>query len=259
MVEVLAKIAALIPTYDNDKQNYLDMTIESLRRQEGVDLEIIVASSCVYPPKVPEGVKLLNYPRENSAGLNVNLASKTTDAEFIILGNDDLIFAKQSVWWMWQMSKDNDIILNSLSNCDLGLMFHATFAVKNEHGDVLQLGKNMRMDQIKGFEESLMNLDARYPAPLAFEASYLCTYATMIRKDTWDKLGGYDVDGLEVYGIDTDLCWRAKELNVKSYTTCNSFVFHFGGVTTYATPNEVRLEQMRKFGVKWPQAHATLG
>ena len=60
-----------------------------------------------------------------------------------------------------------------------------------------------------------------------FWASGACFF---IRKDVWDKLGGFDNDFFAHFE-EIDLCWRAFNQNYKAISVGNSKIFHLGGGT----------------------------
>lgn len=240
--------------YENKNQHYLDLCLTSLLRQQDVDQEIIVASSALIPPTVPEGVKLLNLPRENKAAQNYNIAAAAAreGTEFLFTVNDDIIASSRSLATLVNLMGNNQIILQPISNSDMNLLYMADFQVFNMNRDVMHLRQFMRMSDIKGFESALMDYNPYSQFAMVIPVPYLCMYATLFRKEVWDKLGGYDTENLAMTGDDTDLALRADEMGIKCFITPNAFVFHFGGATTSDSMTQKdRDVGMEKFKEKW--------
>lgn len=255
------KVTTVMSFYENSNQPYLDLCLKSLLKQEDVDQEIIVASSALTPPSVPEGVKLLNLSRENKAAQNYNIAANESrpGTEFLFTVNDDIIASSRALATMINLVGNNHIILNAASNSDMGLLYFSDFhipknnpPIQNVPNEWIRLKQFMRLDDIKGFEEAIMSYNPIVQFPMLIPVPYLCMYATLFRKEVWDKLGGYDTINLAMTGDDTDLAIRADEIGVKCYITPNAFIFHFGGATTSNTMTDnhrkIGLEMFEK---KW--------
>lgn len=248
------KVTTVMSFYENKNQHYLDLCLTSLLRQQDVDQEIIVASSALIPPTVPEGVKLLNLPRENKAAQNYNIAAAAAreGTEFLFTVNDDIIASSRSLATLVNLMGNNQIILQPISNSDMNLLYMADFQVFNMNRDVMHLRQFMRMSDIKGFESALMDYNPYSQFAMVIPVPYLCMYATLFRKEVWDKLGGYDTENLAMTGDDTDLALRADEMGIKCFITPNAFVFHFGGATTSDSMTQKdRDVGMEKFKEKW--------
>lgn len=245
------KASIIIPFYENFNQHYLDLTLKSLLSSVDVDLDVIVTSGAVEKPTVPESVRVFSYPRDWIATQTVNDVMKETKHEIVMMGNDDLIFSKYAVRNMLAVMGDQNILIGPLSNCDIGGLYFFNMRVKNTEGQVLQIKRFMTMDDVKGFEEALVNVDTGLQIQLLWPIQHHCMYATFFRKTLFNELGGFDTVNLRVCGEDTDFCLRAADLGARCYVTPNAYIHHFGGRTTGNTPNEVRRIAMDMFNAKW--------
>jgi len=67
----------------------------------------------------------------------------------------------------------------------------------------------------------------------------------LIKRVLWEQLNGFD-EAFFMYGEDTDLCWRAKNLGHKSMITPDAQLIHYGGAS-----EKVRADKMiRLFSAK---------
>lgn len=65
--------------------------------------------------------------------------------------------------------------------------------------------------------------------------------AMMIRKDLFEKVGGFDADFF-AHMEEIDLCWRLKQSGYKHYVVPESVVYHLGGGTlSYLSPRKTYL------------------
>lgn len=63
------------------------------------------------------------------------------------------------------------------------------------------------------------------------EVDYCSGAALMIRRELWDKLGGFDMRYAPAYYEDTDLCFAARAAGYKVYYCHDSEVIHHEGIT----------------------------
>lgn len=87
------------------------------------------------------------------------------------------------------------------------------------------------------------------------EVDYCSGAALMIRKDVFDKLGGFDQRYSPAYYEDTDLCFGVRKLGYKVYYNPFSNVIHHEGVTSGADLNsgfkKFQMLNSSKFKEKW--------
>lgn len=245
------KVSAIVITHLNENQEYLDLCLESLRRQRDVDLEVIVASSCLEPSRVHDSVRLFHLESTITGPQATNFAySKTRpESQYIFHANDDLILSQDAIAEMCHAAQDNDVIVNPFSNCDMGWMYGGEIDLKNSAGSRLAVQRFMRLPEVRGYEEAIITHPAGYRIYLNF--SQLCTYATLIPRKTWERLSGYNTRFIMGYA-DTDLSFRARKAGIPLMVCFSSFIFHFGGVTTSGNlKQEIRDQDKRLFESLW--------
>lgn len=91
---------------------------------------------------------------------------------------------------------------------------------------VKHLGKGKTVDEVG---------DLRTPR----EVSFICGCSTLIRRDLFDKVSGFD-ESLFLYAEDVDLCMKAKELGYSLYLQPRSIVFHKVSLGTGGEFNTLR-------------------
>ncbi|MCS7110122.1 MAG: glycosyltransferase family 2 protein [Candidatus Caldarchaeum sp.] len=82
--------------------------------------------------------------------------------------------------------------------------------------------------------------EARYP----YQTFYARGAAIVVRKELFERLGGFDEDYF-IYYEETDFCWRLRLLGYKVITVPSSVIYHLGGGTT-GPPNSAIIFLRRK-------------
>jgi GT2 family glycosyltransferase len=95
--------------------------------------------------------------------------------------------------------------------------------------------------------------DRRYR--FAREVDYITGASLLIRKDLWDRLGGFDTRYAPIYYEDADLCMGVRSLGFKVIYQPGSRILHFEGATT-GTDERFGLKRFQvinrnKFHDKW--------
>lgn len=228
------KVCVIIPTYWDAFDRALQNCLTSLIRSKGIEIEIIVMSACLKKPIVPDGIKVVEVPRDIMPDTLYNagaeLASK--DTTHFVFANDDVIVSQYAIAMMASFCNENPIMLNPISNCENGGSFFADFQLRNEAGQLMENKRQYKLEEVFGFEESIMNYPAGYNA--AFLSSFLCMYFTMISVKNYQLVG--PPDGHYKLGItDLDYSLMVKEKGLMCMTHLGAFVFHHSGLTTNET------------------------
>jgi intein/homing endonuclease len=153
-----------------------------------------------------------------------NLGIKESKSKSLGIINDDIVFTDHSLDNIVEQLKD-DIILSSLSNCNVGWL--DTDTVINVDG--LDLVPAMKIDQIKSFE-NLYQAGQRFKNKTLVKRDWLAFFAVFFTKNTQTKIGLMD----ERYFFDKedlDFCVRAGKLGVEHYQVLDSYIYHFGGIS----------------------------
>ena len=223
------RVTLVIPHY-SPRLDYLKLAVDSAIGCQGVDLEIIVSSSSKTDPKpvLPSKVILLhNKTRLSfSQAINAGLLAARPTSDFLMIGNDDVIYSQNSIANMVRaFGTRTDIIMNPYSNCDKGWL----------HNDKLEfmgrdLTPGMTIEQFSA--EDLATLAKEFPngREETLPSPFCAFYSTMIPRNVFNKVGILSEE-YQNGGEDADYCYRAKRFGISSQWTKSAFVFHFGGKT----------------------------
>lgn len=243
-------VSVQIIHHENAQQRYLDNLIESLALQTYGNIEVLVVCSTVEPPTLPDWVRRVDVPRTTTGPQATMIGSRLAhkDAKYHLLCNDDLIFNKHAIEEMVHVAGDNPIVVNPMSNCDLGWLYGVELNLKNDEGKLLQVKRFMSFEEVEGYEEAIME----YPkhSRVYLDQQYHCMYATLVPVSLWNQLGGYDENLLMGYN-DTDLSFRYKQAGVRLITCMSAFVWHYGGATTKDKPRDRQTADREYFRKKW--------
>ena len=91
------------------------------------------------------------------------------------------------------------------------------------------------------------------------EVDYCSANGLLVRRDAFDKLGGFDRRYAPAYYEDTDLCFGIRTLGMKVIYCPASTVTHFAGTTSGADPDRFKrciALNREKFRTKWAKALA---
>lgn len=92
-------------------------------------------------------------------------------------------------------------------------------------------------------------LDSRYN--IIKEVDYCCGASLMIRKNVWQRLGGFDEYFAPAYFEETDLCLRIKKLGYKIIYQPSSEVVHYASQAYSENRFELMKINQKKFKKKW--------
>lgn len=255
MKEKMNKITTVVTTFDDNIGKYLDVTLESILRQEDVDNEIILVSSQNIDPVIPNNVKLFKQPREKTNCQNVNFGFRQARPESTLFFtvNDDVILGKQSLYVMAEYAQRLNLIMGALSNTDLGWMYATDFIFLDKNGNHVSVPKTCTFKEVESIHESIMTSSfVNIGLPMLWYQSVLCTYANMFPRKVWEDLGGYDEVNLGSGATDIDICWRARDKGIRCAITTQAFALHMGGVTSSKTiDSDKRLRDKELFKKKW--------
>jgi hypothetical protein len=230
----MKKVSALIPFYDLATEKYLQLAVKGLLEQVGIDMEIVIGSSALGKPNLPDDprIKIIDCPRDMRSSLACNEAQKQSrpDSDYYFLTSDDVIIPRQTIGIMTAILGDLPMILNPISNCDIGFWFHAMMHVESQ-GKLLAMVPNMKIEQIAGFEEAILNIGMTAMFPMIQPVLFNNLYASLVPKKIYDMLKGYATD-LAFGNEDTELNLRAQKAGIATCYTPNAFAFHFGGTTS---------------------------
>lgn len=237
----MSKLSILLAHYDDDgsMQNYLDACLRSLGAQTFRDFELVLVSSGKYKPTVTiqghhHSEERLHFP----AAIKKAYELSDKSSEYIMLLNNDTVLHKDCLQVMMNTMKafDQEVILNPLCNSDShGFFYHAvTGSVIN--GTLKQYQYQHSYEDMKDDIDNIINHSFVYPLAI-IRLDFAPFYATIMKRSTYDKVGGIDERYL-TNRDDYDFSLRARKFGIKCFAALHAFVFHFGGRTTSKTKTE---------------------
>lgn len=242
------KLSILIAHYDEtgEYQPYLDLCLKSLQKQTFQDFEnIVVASGNFVPSFEPYSYNNFHYSKNRMHFPKAieKAYSMCGDSEFVMLLNNDTVLDTQFLATMIDLLEryPEEIILNGLCNADaFGFFYWALTGIKGKQPFTKPQYK------IEEFEnpEELMDL-ITYPFAVV-AMPFSCFYGTMMKRSTYDKVGGIDKK-FQTNKDDLDFCIRARKFGIKSMVAMHAAIFHFGGVTT----NKTKTPEEEKFNIEY--------
>src|SRR3990167_2529113 len=175
------------------------------------------------------------WVREQDQGTAVNAAVATTNTEWIMVSNDDMIYAPK--WWerLTEYLSDN-VLCVSPKLIEPNQQHAPTFDYYfcgGAGGDFdkpkwLEFAKIMIQPQ-----EGMSQSPSRHELRTGFNLPFL------IKRELWDTIGGYDIN-YDPWGSnsDSDLEYKIKLAGVQSYQNTNCIVYHFSNTTpTFSSEN----------------------
>ena len=245
------KISAIVATYSEKSQPYLNLCLKSLRAQESVDLEIIVVSSGEYKPDVIRsfGDKInhvhsadrLHYPSAIMRGAK-EVRSST---DFLVLVNDDTIANRFALWKMAAALKAYpNGVLNPLCNDQLGLSYVVPPIMS---GDFVIDKRQYRLDEMPaGFDDKIIKTMDSTLTGIVIDHRFNALYFTMMEKSIFKAVGGLD-QAFRTGEDDVDFALRARENGCWLGHLLDAFVFHFSGQTA----DRERSREDRSFSIDY--------
>lgn len=214
-------ITCIVTHHTNSCDYLLRRCIRSLEA-DPCEKEILVISDSKEPPQGLGTAKLFHSPDcsmwepDHKANFGVANASPNTLGYFMV--NDDLVLLKGSLGNLVQEATHHEMILNPISNCeDINIINPQECGFKTEVTPPTE-------DPDDELGHLLDIVDGR---PFIFPTHRLYTYATVIPKAIWDKVGPFDPKFGALGCIDEDYSLRASIAGVRLGILTNAFVLHY--------------------------------
>ena len=158
------------------------------------DYENETISQVLETVKIPYHLTVYeNYERDGNLSTVWNDLIRRSDAEFIILLNNDTVPSKDWVENLLDILKDKKV--------------GAVGPISNRAG---------------GFQGGHKRAQ-KYP--MVVEASMLSGFCLSFRKETWEEVGGFD-ERYKLYGEDSQFCVDLKKKGYKLIIRYDTFVYH---------------------------------
>jgi len=217
------RLSIIIPTL-RENENYLKLTIESIRKYAKEDNEIIVATNNGPAWDVPiEGIKVVHREEQGQCGA-VNLGVKNATNEYIYISDDDVVFAPN---WeeLTEKAKEVEFLSgNFMENATKGGAA-APFVVNNCGTDT------NNFDWAKWDNDSLTMKEDRWQNGFGFPL--IC------KKSLWEEIEGYD-ENLDPWGsgCDSDIEYKVALKGIMPMRWRGVLTYHFSQVSGSFTKPE---------------------
>jgi GT2 family glycosyltransferase len=220
-----------------------------LQHSTGISYEVIIADDASTDETADITNRIKNViVNHNPVGLgflkNCNAAAKRARGKYVLLLNNDTIV--QPEWLsslLGLMEKDGTIgMTGSMLVYPEGLLQEAGGIVWSDAS-----GWNYgRLEQPDSSEYNYVK-----------EVDYISGASIMVRRDLWEKLGGFDERYAPAYFEDSDLAFAIRKLGYKVVYQPKSIVVHFEGISHGTDLNEgiksYQVSNRQKFIDKWKE------
>jgi len=211
------KLSFIIVNFQSEK--YLARCLFSVKEKVlNMEYEIIVVNNDkALKASLPKEIRLINSEKNIGFGAACNLGAKDAQGEILCFLNPDTEIISENIGGLMQ----------EFNNASIGII-----------GPKLVDEKNNTQEWIAGKEitvwSTLLNnfgykRDKKiWESAVPVECAWVTGAAMFIRKDAFQKLGGFD-EKFFMYFEDIDLCRRARHLGHKVLYFPEFIIKHFGG------------------------------
>jgi GT2 family glycosyltransferase len=220
--------------------NTREMTLECLRSvlaETTVPFELIVvdnASTDGSADAIAEELPTVTLKRErenHGFGKANNLAAEIAEADYLLLLNPDTIVVDRAIDRLLAFAKDRpegliwggrtifkDGSLNPTS-CWRFVSLWSLFCAATGLSALFRGSRVFNAEGYGGWQRDTIK-----------EVDIVTGCFLMIRKDLWDKLGGFD-ETFFMYAEEADLCFRARQNGARPLITPEATIVHYGGAS----------------------------
>ena len=239
-------VSVIIPVYNQFGYTYKCLKSIS-ENTDDVKYEVIIADDCSTDltkkiSQIVSGIRVVRNNHNLRFLLNCNNAAKYARGKHIHFLNNDTEVKKgwlSSILEIFQMHDDAGIVGSKLVYPDGRLQEAGGIVWKDASAWNYGNGQDPEAPEYNYVKE----------------VDYISGASIMIRKDLWDKIGGFDEQFAPAYCEDTDLAFQVRECGYKVFFQPKSVVVHYEGISNgtditsglkaYQVQNQV------KFFEKW--------
>lgn len=244
-------VSVIIGHHLDINRKYLEVCVKSYLNSINIDFEVIVLSDAQTDPstylpsnenlRIYWDKSLSSYKRKIDRGYEL----MHPQSKYLFISNDDILVNKHSLVLMTEWVLNTNCIINGLSNSDNKAIWFGNMTIALPEGDSLTIENMVSLEDLKGKEEFLMNMD---PIPgariLFFQQDWMPMFATCMSKEVWEKVGPLDEE-LDTYGNDVDWCLRAKDLKYRCAIDPTALIIHFQHKTLEVTKRHEVIEKSK--------------
>lgn len=240
------KVSIVIPVYN--QFHYTWACLKSIREHSGdIPYEIIIADDCSTDDTARmedyvSGVRVIHNSENLRFLRNCNHAAKTARGKYILFLNNDTQVLDNWLEPLVRLIESDDKIGMVGSK-----LLYPDGRLQEAGGILWRDGSAWNYGNGKNPEDPEYNY--------VKETDYISGAAIMIRRELWEKLGGFDERFAPAYYEDTDLAFQARTAGYKVMFQPLSKVVHFEGISngtdTGSGLKACQVENQDKFHEKW--------
>ena len=226
------KVSVIIPNYNGMK--FIETCLESLRKQTYTDFEIIVIDNCSeddsdnFIEKNYEEVKLVRLDENYGFSVAVNKGITLSDAEFVLLLNNDTETDEYFVEELVKSIEKSDDIFSCSSKM-------VSFNDRNVMDDAGDLYAVCGWAFQRGVGQSVNNYTKER------DVFSSCAGAAIYRREVFSKIGMFDKKHF-AYLEDIDVSYRARINGYRNVFCPKAVVYHIGSATSGSRYNSFKVK-----------------
>lgn len=235
-----------------NRAELLYQCLQSILAHVSIPYELIIADNCSTDATAQllakvEGIKTFKNEQDLEYLLSVNKAASMTKGKYLLLLNNDIILSPQSIDHLLRT-------IESYPGCGaVGCKLVRPDGSLQEAGSIIWA------------DGSGLAYGRNDPNPMSPEYSFVrevdyCSAACLlVRRELWERLGGYDPRYVPAYYEDSDLCLGLWSLGYKVVYQPAALVFHYEfGSRSIKTAMKMMEKNSKKFLEKWQDRLKTL-
>jgi GT2 family glycosyltransferase len=210
--------------------------LEHLGRSAGVAHDVVVVANGTPPEELEgvehEGVRVLRFDRNLGFAGGCNAGAAAAAGRDLVFLNDD---TEPEPGWLAALvaAADRDQSIGAVGSC----LLNADGTIQETAGVVWGDGAT---HLIREATDELADVD------------YASGAALLVRRRTWDRVGGFDEFFSPGYYEDVDLCWSIRSAGFRLVAAPEARVLHHGsGSTRKAERDFISERNRRRFLFKW--------
>jgi len=241
-------VSIIIPVYNQFAFTY--KCLKSLiKHSEDIPYEVIIADDCSTDltcqiEMVVKNITVVKTPENYRFLKNCNYAAKQAKGKYILFLNND---TQVQPGWLKPLV---DLIETDSQNGMVGSKLVYPDGRLQEAGGIL-------WNDGSAWNFGNGNNPALPEYSYVKEADYISGAAIMIRRDLWDRIGGFDERYIPAYCEDSDLAFEVRKAGYKVLYQPKSVVVHFEGISNgtdvSAGIKAYQVENQKKFYDKWKE------